>query len=104
MTAEAEDILDTRKGDPDAAGRKWRRWYEVLNAKMISDDMIQVDEVVPDLSHARETMGISPALERMLSAGRHSLVSELVFYLDIDEEEAVKKVEQVLSRGGPDKG
>ena len=102
MTPGAGDILVTLEGDPDAMGRKWSRWYKVLNDKMTSDDMVQVAEVVRDLSHARETRGISPALQRMLSAGRRTLVSELVFSLDIDEKEAIERVDQALSRAEKD--
>ena len=102
MTPEAGDILETLEGDPEPVGRKWSRWYEAWNEKMTSDDMLQVAEVVRDLSHARETRGISPALQRMLSAGRRTLVSELVFSLDIDEKEAIERVDQALSRAEKD--
>jgi CarD family transcriptional regulator len=90
VTPEAGDILETLQGDPDSVGRKWSRWYEVLNEKMTSGDMVQVAEVVRDLS-------ISPALQRMLSAGRRTLVSELVSDLDIDEKEAIRWVDQALT-------
>ena len=97
MTPEAGDILETLQGDPDSVGRQWSRWYEVLNGKMTSHDMVQVAEVVRDLSFAQQTNGISPALQRMLSAGRRTLVSELVSDLDIDEKEAIRWVDQALS-------
>lgn len=102
MTPEAGDILETLQGDPESVGRSWSRWYQVLNDKMTSDDMVQVAEVVRDLSFAQQTKGISPALQRMLSAGRHTLVSELVSYLDIDEKEAIRWVDQALSRAEKD--
>ena len=52
--------------------------------------------MVRDLNFAQQTKGISPALKRMLSRARLTLTSELEFALDIDEEEAVKRLDRAL--------
>ena len=44
---------------------------------MTSGDIIQVAEVVRDLSHAQMNKGISPALKRMLAKARVTLASEV---------------------------
>jgi CarD family transcriptional regulator len=94
----SRDVLKSLKGEPEEAGANWSRWYKVLNEKMTSGDIFQVAEVVRDLSFAQQTKGISPALKRMLSKARLTLSSELAFSLEIDEEEAVKRLDRALPK------
>lgn len=93
---QARNVLSVLKDEPQEAGSNWSRWYKVLNEKMTSGDIFQVAEVVRDLNFAQQTKGISPALKRMLSKARLTLTSELQFALDIDDEEAVKKLDRAL--------
>ncbi len=92
----ARKVLAVLKEEPQEAGSNWSRWYKVLNEKMTSGDIFQVAEVVRDLNYAQQTKGISPALKRMLSKARVTLTSELQFSLEIDEEEAIKKLDRAL--------
>jgi CarD family transcriptional regulator len=92
----SRDVLKSLKGEPEEAGANWSRWYKVLNEKMTSGDIFQVAEVVRDLSFAQQTKGISPALKRMLSKARLTLSSELAFSLEIDEDEAIKRLDRAL--------
>ena len=94
----SREVLRSLKGEPEEAGSNWSRWYKVLNEKMVSGDIFQVAEVVRDLSYAQQTKGISPALKRMLSKARLTLSSELAFSLEVDEEEAIKKLDRALPR------
>jgi CarD family transcriptional regulator len=98
----SRDVLKSLKGDPEEAGSNWSRWYKVLNEKMVSGDIFQVAEVVRDLSFAQQTKGISPALKRMLSKARLTLSSELAFSLEVDEEEAIKKLDRALPKVEPE--
>ena len=97
----SREVLRSLKGEPEEAGSNWSRWYKVLNEKMVSGDIFQVAEVVRDLSYAQQTKGISPALKRMLSKARLTLSSELAFSLQIDDEEAVKKLDRALPKVEP---
>jgi CarD family transcriptional regulator len=97
----SREVLRSLKGEPEEAGSNWSRWYKVLNEKMVSGDIFQVAEVVRDLSYAQQTKGISPALKRMLSKARLTLSSELAFSLQIDEEEAIKKLDRALPKVEP---
>jgi CarD family transcriptional regulator len=100
----SRDVLKSLKGEPEEAGSNWSRWYKVLNEKMTSGDIFQVAEVVRDLSYAQQTKGISPALKRMLSKARLTLSSELAFSLEIDEEEAIKRLDRALPKVEADEG
>jgi CarD family transcriptional regulator len=92
----ARNVLKSLKAEPEEAGSNWSRWYKVLNEKMTSGDIFQVAEVVRDLTYAQQTKGISPALKRMLSKARLTLTSELAFSLEIDEEEAARRLDRAL--------
>lgn len=94
----SREVLRSLKGEPEEAGANWSRWYKVLNEKMTSGDIFQVAEVVRDLSFAQQTKGISPALKRMLSKARRTLSSELAFSLQVDDEEAEKKLDRALPK------
>ena len=95
---QARKVFALFKEPPQEAGSNWSRWYKVLNEKMTSGDIYQVAEVVRDLSYAQQTKGISPALKRMLSKARLTLTSELRFALNVDEEEATKKLDRALPK------
>ena len=71
---------------------------------MTSGDIIQVAEVVRDLSHAQINKGISPALIRMLAKARMTLASEIACALEVDEEAAIEKINQYLPEEDPDDG
>jgi CarD family transcriptional regulator len=94
----SKDVLASLKGEPQEAGANWSRWYKVLTEKMFSGDIMQVAEVVRDLSFAQQTKGISPALKRMLSKARMTLISELAFSLETDEEDATARLDRALPK------
>ncbi|HSL24861.1 MAG TPA: CarD family transcriptional regulator [Acidimicrobiia bacterium] len=95
---QSRNVLNSLKEEPQEAGANWSRWYKVLTEKMYSGDIFQVAEVVRDLSHAQQTKGISPALKRMLSKARMTLISELSFSLEVDEEEATRRLDKALPK------
>lgn len=92
----ARNVLKALKEEPEEAGSNWSRWYKVLGEKMTSGDIFQVAQVVRDLTFAQQTKGISPALKRMLSKARLTLISELAFSLQIEDEEATRRLDRAL--------
>lgn len=96
--AQSRNVLNSLKEEPQEAGANWSRWYKVLTEKMYSGDIFQVAEVVRDLSYAQQTKGISPALKRMLSKARMTLISELSFSLEVDEEEATRRLDKAVPK------
>ncbi len=103
-SAVSKKVFPIFKEKPEEAGTNWSRWYKVLTEKMTSGDVIQVAEVVRDLTHAQINKGISPALKRMLAKARTTLASEVACALGIDEEAAIDKINQYLPEEDPDDG
>ncbi|MDJ0953515.1 MAG: CarD family transcriptional regulator [Acidimicrobiia bacterium] len=94
----ARQVFRTFKEEPQEAGKNWSRWYKLLTEKINSGDIFQVAEVVRDLTYAQQVKGISPALKRMLAKARLIIISELRFALDLDEDEAVKRLDRALPK------
>ena len=94
----ARKVFATFKDEPQEAGSNWSRWYKLLTEKINSGDIFQVAEVVRDLTYAQQIKGISPALKRMLAKARLIIISELRFALQLDEEEAIKKLDRALPK------
>ena len=94
----ARQVFRTFKEEPQEAGKNWSRWYKLLTEKINSGDIFQVAEVVRDLTYAQQVKGISPALKRMLAKARLIIISELRFALDLEEEEAVKRLDRALPK------
>ncbi len=94
----ARKVFATFREEPQEAGSNWSRWYKLLTEKINSGDIFQVAEVVRDLTYAQQVKGISPALKRMLAKARLIIISELRFALQLDEEEAIKKLDRALPK------
>jgi CarD family transcriptional regulator len=94
----ARKVFATFKEDPQEAGSNWSRWYKLLTEKINSGDIFQVAEVVRDLTYAQQIKGISPALKRMLAKARLIIISELRFALNLEEEEAIRRLDRALPK------
>jgi CarD family transcriptional regulator len=94
----ARKVFATFRDDPQEAGSNWSRWYKLLTEKINSGDIFQVAEVVRDLTYAQQIKGISPALKRMLAKARLIIISELRFALELDEEDAIRRLDKALPK------
>ena len=65
--------------------------------KLKSGDVYQVAEVVRNLSMRRAENGLSAGETTMLSKARRVLVSELSFALDVDDEEAGRRLDAAMA-------
>ena len=96
--SQARKVFATFKDTPQEAGANWSRWYKLLTEKITSGDIFRVAEVVRDLTYAQQVKGISPALKRMLAKARLIIISELRFSLELEEEDAVKRLDRALPK------
>ena len=82
--------------DVDEASN-WSRRYKANVEKLASGDVLKVAEVVRDLWRRDKDRGLSAGEKRMLTKARHILTSELALAKDIDEEEAEKRLDDILA-------
>lgn len=75
----------------------WSRRYKANVEKLASGDVLKVAEVVRDLWRRDKDRGLSAGEKRMLTKARHILTSELALAKDIDEEEAEKRLDDILA-------
>ena len=77
----------------------WSRRFKNHVEKLKSGDIYQVAEVVRNLTIREKDKGLSAGEKRMLGKARQILVSELTFALNVDEETAEAKLDEVLGKG-----
>ena len=76
---------------------KRQRRYKANLEKLASGDVLKVAEVVRDLWRRDRGKGLSAGEKRMLTKARQILTSELALAKKIDEEEAEKRLDDILS-------
>lgn len=91
---EAEEVLkillEKRKSK---ASKNWSRRFKKNIEKMKTNNVIELVEVVRNLSSRDKKYGLSVGEKRMLEKAKSILVSEIAYAQDLDEEEALTKVE-----------
>jgi CarD family transcriptional regulator len=75
----------------------WSRRFKNHVEKLKSGDVYQVAEVVRNLTLRDQEKGLSAGEKRMLTKARQILVSELTFAIDVSEQEAEAKLDEVLT-------
>src|SRR5437879_4644627 len=75
----------------------WSRRYKNHVEKLKSGDIYQVAEVVRNLTLREQEKGLSAGEKRMLARARQILISELTFAINVNEEEAEKKLDEALT-------
>lgn len=93
---EVKKILDVLREDESKMASNWSRRFKNNMEKLHSGDPYQVAEVVKNLSIRERQKGLSAGEKRMLAQARRILVSELVFSLGCEEEEAENHIDRVL--------
>lgn len=78
----------------------WSRRFKNHVEKLKSGDIYQVAEVVRNLSHREQEKHLSAGEKRLLVNSRRVLVSELVLAIDITDEEAESRLDEVLTKRG----
>jgi CarD family transcriptional regulator len=93
---EVEEVFAVLRKKEARMPTNWSRRYKNHVEKLKSGDIYQVAEVVRNLSIRDKDKGLSAGEKRMLTKARQILVSELTFALSVTEEEAEKKLDEVL--------
>ncbi len=93
---EVEEVFAVLRKKEARMPTNWSRRYKNHSEKLRSGDIYQVAEVVRNLSIRDKDKGLSAGEKRMLGRARQILVSELTFALNVNEEEAEKRLDEAL--------
>jgi CarD family transcriptional regulator len=94
---DVEDLLELLRKKDVREPSNWSRRFKNHQEKLKSGDVYQVAEVVRNLALREAAKGLSAGEKSMLVRARGVLVSELSFALDVSEDEALARVNDVLS-------
>jgi CarD family transcriptional regulator len=94
---EVEEVFTVLRKKEARMPTNWSRRFKNHVEKLKSGDIYQVAEVVRNLSLREADKGLSAGEKRMLARARQILVSELVFALNVDEETADSRLDDVLA-------
>ena len=94
---DVEDVLRLLAKRDVREPSNWSRRFKNHQEKLKSGDVYQVAEVVRNLALREADKGLSAGEKSMFVKARQVLVSELAFALDIDEEDALARLEATLA-------
>jgi len=94
---EVEEVFAVLRKKEARMPTNWSRRFKNHVEKLKSGDIYQVAEVVRNLSLREADKGLSAGEKRMLARARQILVSELTFALNVDEELAESRLDDVLA-------
>jgi CarD family transcriptional regulator len=94
---EVEEVFAVLRKKEARMPTNWSRRFKNHVEKLKSGDIYQVAEVVRNLTLRDNEKGLSAGEKRMLTRARQILVSELTFAIDVTEQEAEAKLDEVLT-------
>lgn len=90
------EVFDVLRGDKTKMSSNWNKRYRANLEKIRSGDILEVAEVVRNLSIRDREKGLSSGERKMLDNARQILVSELVLAKDSDQESVSAEIEEAL--------
>lgn len=94
---ELEKVFKVLRAKECRMPTNWSRRFKTHVEKLRSGDIYQVAEVVRNLARREKEKGLSAGEKRMLTKARQILLSELTFAAGVNEEEAGRMLDKVLS-------
>lgn len=91
-----EEVFDVLKGDKTKMSQNWNKRYRANLEKIRSGDILEVAEVVRNLSIRDREKGLSSGERKMLDNARQILVSELVLAKSSDQDTIFDEIEAAL--------
>lgn len=92
-----KEVIAVLQAQDAEEASNWSLRYKANLEKLASGDVLKVAEVVRDLWRRDRGKGLSAGEKRMLTKARQILTSELALAKKVDEEEAEKRLDDILS-------
>ena len=91
-----ELVLKALTGNGTVMPKNWNRRFKHNREKMRSGDVLELAEVIRNLTHRGAGKPLSSGERQMLSRAKHILASELQYALDLEEAEALQYLDDLL--------
>src|SRR5438067_11153578 len=94
-----EVVLKALTGGGTQMPKNWNRRFKHNRDKMKTGDVLELAEVVRNLSLRDHEKGLSTGEKQMFVKAKKILASELMYAKNMDEEECAEWLEEVLATG-----
>jgi CarD family transcriptional regulator len=94
---EVDRVFDILSDKQSPMPSNWNHRFKKNRDKLRSGDIFQVAEVVRNLTIRDMERGLSSGEKRMLNQAREILVSELMYAVEVEADEARRMIEEVFS-------
>jgi len=96
-----EVVVKALSGGSTDMPKNWNRRFKHNRDKMKTGDILELAEVVRNLSLRDHEKGLSTGEKQMFVKAKKILASELMYAKGMDEEQAAEWLEEVLAEVGP---
>jgi CarD family transcriptional regulator len=93
-------VLDVLSDDISEMPKNWNRRFKHNRDKIKTGDIYELAEVVRNLAIREAEKGLSTGEKQMFTRAKKILASELMYALEMGEEEAEAHLDTILSRDG----
>ena len=90
-------VLNVLQDDVSEMPKNWNRRFKHNRDKIKTGDIYELAEVVRNLSLRESEKGLSTGEKQMFTRAKKILASELMYALDMDEEEAENYLDELLA-------
>src|SRR6185369_662184 len=96
-------VMGVLTADVSTMPKNWNRRFKYNREKIKTGDIYELAEVVRNLAIREFEKGLSTGEKQMYTRARKILASELMYALDMDEEEAEEYLDNLLQESAADK-
>jgi CarD family transcriptional regulator len=100
---QVNEVIKALTGSGTQMPKNWNRRFKHNRDKMKTGDVLELAEVVRNLSLRDHEKGLSTGEKQMFVKAKKILASELMYAKEMDEDEAAEWLDGVLANGGPAK-
>ncbi len=100
---EVDVVVKALTGSSTEMPKNWNRRFKHNRDKMKTGDILELAEVVRNLSLRDHEKGLSTGEKQMFVKAKKILASELMYAKDMDEDECAEWLEEILAANGNSK-
>jgi CarD family transcriptional regulator len=96
-------VLSVLSADVSEMPKNWNRRFKHNRDKIKTGDIYELAEVVRNLAIREQDKGLSTGEKQMFTRAKKILASELMYALEMGEEQAEEHLDELLQRSGEEK-